>query len=68
MDTITVSPKFQIVIPKNIRENMHIKAGNKLQMFPFEARIEIVPVKSIKKLKGIVAGINTTINRDKDRF
>jgi AbrB family looped-hinge helix DNA binding protein len=65
--TVKVSPKFQVVIPKDIREAIGLKAGQKLVVFRFENRIEMVPVEPIKKLRGFVRGIDTTVPRDEDR-
>ncbi len=68
MTAVTVSPKFQVVIPKEIRESMGITSGQKIQMLSFRNRIELVPIKPIKELKGILKGINTKIKREKDRL
>jgi len=68
MTAVTVSPKFQVVIPKEIRESMGITSGQKIQMLNFRNRIELIPIKPIKELKGILKGINTEINREEDRL
>lgn len=67
MPIVKVSPKFQVVIPKEIRENSGIKVGSKMDIFVYDGRIELVPIKSIKNLKGSLPGINTNIDRDSDR-
>ncbi len=67
MSRVTVSPKFQVVIPKDVREAMGIRPGEKVDVFQYENRIEFVPVKSIKSLRGFLKGIDTTVNREKDR-
>lgn len=67
MQTVTISPKYQIVIPKELREALHLQPGEKLQVFRYQNRIEFVPVKDIKKMRGFLQGIDTTIERDKDR-
>lgn len=66
MQSVTVSPKFQVVIPKKVREEMGIVAGQKIQMIAYRNRIELVPIKPMKKLKGFLKGIKTDIKRDKD--
>jgi AbrB family looped-hinge helix DNA binding protein len=66
--TVKVSPKFQVVIPKDIREAMGLKAGQKLVVFRFENRIEMIPSEPIKKLRGFARGIETSVPRDEDRF
>ncbi|MBU1151797.1 AbrB/MazE/SpoVT family DNA-binding domain-containing protein [Patescibacteria group bacterium] len=68
MTTITISPKFQIVIPKEIRDNMSLNSGMKLEIVPYKNRIELIPLKSIKSLRGSLKGIDTTIMREKDRI
>ena len=67
MDTVTVSPKFQVVIPKHVREAMAIRPGQKLRIFEYGDRIELVPVRPVRKLRGFLKGIDTDVPRDKDR-
>ena len=68
MTTVTVSPKYQVVIPKDIRNKIELKPGQKFQVLNYGDRIEFVPIKNIKKLKGFLKGIDTTIEREKDRI
>jgi AbrB family looped-hinge helix DNA binding protein len=56
------------VIPKDIREAMGLKAGQRLEMFRFDNRIEMIPSEPIKKLRGFARGIDTSVPRDGDRF
>jgi AbrB family looped-hinge helix DNA binding protein len=56
------------VIPRKIRNQLGIKVGQKFQVMPYEGRIEIIPVESIKKSRGFLKGIDTTIEREKDRL
>jgi len=67
MLSVTVSPKFQVVIPKEVRESMGIVSGQKIQMLTYRNRIELIPIKPMKKLKGFLKGIDTGIERDVDR-
>ncbi len=67
MNTVTVSPKFQVVIPKEIREAMKIKSGQKIQMITYGDRIELIPIKPMKEMRGFLKGINTEVARDNDR-
>jgi AbrB family looped-hinge helix DNA binding protein len=62
-----VSPKFQVVIPRAIRESLSIKPGQKVQVIQYEDRIELIPLKPIKKMRGFLKGIDTTIEREPDR-
>jgi AbrB family looped-hinge helix DNA binding protein len=67
MQTVTISPKYQIVIPKELREALHLNPGEKLQVFRYQNRLEFVPVKDIKKMRGFLKGMDTKLDRDKDR-
>jgi AbrB family looped-hinge helix DNA binding protein len=67
MTAVTVSPKFQVVIPKEIREALGIFSGQKVQMLTYRNRIELIPLKSMREMKGFLKGIDTNVPRDKDR-
>ena len=67
MTAVTVSPKFQVVIPKHIRESMGIYSGQKVLMMSYQNRIELIPLKPMKEMKGFLKGINTDVQRDDDR-
>ena len=68
MQTVTVSPKFQVVIPKDIRETMGLRPGQKLKVIEYEGRIELIPDRDLSELKGFLKGINTEFNREDDRL
>jgi AbrB family looped-hinge helix DNA binding protein len=68
MNTVTISSKFQVVIPKEIRESIGLQAGTSLEIINYGTRIELVPIHPMKKLKGIYKGINTDIIREDDRL
>ena len=67
METVKLSPKFQVVIPKDIRERLKLKAGQQIQAIAYDDRIELVPVRAVKSLRGALKGLDTTVPRDKDR-
>ena len=67
MTTVTISPKFQVVIPKEVRQKLGLRAGQKVQTIVFEDRIELIPVKPIKKMRGFLKGIDTSVKREADR-
>ena len=67
METVIVSPKFQVVIPKEIREALKLTPGQKVQALLYENRIELIPVRPVKQMRGFLKGIDTTIIRDGDR-
>jgi AbrB family looped-hinge helix DNA binding protein len=68
MTRVKVSPKFQVVIPKHVREQLGIHAGQELQVVQFSDRIEFVPLQDIKSRKGFLKGIDTSVRREKDRL
>ena len=68
MNTVTISPEFQVVIPQAIRESLQLKPGQKIQAIQFENRIELIPVVPMKSMRGFLKGIDTTIEREKDRL
>lgn len=67
MTTVTLSSKFQIVIPKKIRDSVPLSSGMKFDVIPFGDRIELIPVHPINSLRGVLDGIDTNIVREKDR-
>ncbi len=67
MQAVTVSPKFQVVIPLAVRKAMGLLPGVKLQVVHFENRIELIPVRSSKSLRGSLKGISTDVPRERDR-
>ena len=68
MTSVTVSPKYQIVIPKEIRESMGIFSGQKIQMMYYQGRIELIPLRPMKEMKGFLEGIDTSVVREEDRI
>ena len=68
MSTVTVSPKFQVVIPRDVRKSLGITAGQKIRVIALGDRIEFIPIKPAKALRGFVRGIDSTVSRDKDRM
>jgi len=67
METVTVSPRFQVVIPRAVRRQLGIRPGLKLRVTPFKNRIELIPVKDVKDARGFLQGIDTLVEREEDR-
>jgi AbrB family looped-hinge helix DNA binding protein len=67
MTAVTVSPKYQVVIPRDVRESMGIKSGQKVQVLMYKNRIELIPLQPIGKLRGIARGVDAPFVRDEDR-
>jgi AbrB family looped-hinge helix DNA binding protein len=67
MDTVVVSPEFQITNPSAIREALHLKAGQKLRVFCYADRVEFIPVRPIQQMRGFLRGMDTSIEREDGR-
>ncbi len=68
MDSVTVSPKFQVVIPREVREAMDIRPGQKVRVLQYEGRIELVPERAMRDMRGTLAGMDTSVPREPDRL
>ncbi len=68
MNTVIVSSKFQVVIPKEVRRRLKLKPGQKLQIIETGEGIQFIPLKNIKEARGFLKGIDTNIKREKDRL
>jgi len=68
MVTVTVSSKYQVVIPVAIRDKLNIRVGQKIQLIPYQDRIEFVPIQDIRKMRGFLKGIDTKVPREEDRI
>jgi len=67
VETVTISPKFQVVIPKAIRERLRLSPGQKIQAVVYGDRIELIPVRPAVEMRGFLKGIDTRIERESDR-
>ncbi len=68
MSVVLVSPKYQVVIPKVVREALNLRPGQRMQAIQYQNRIELVPLRPIKSARGFLRGIDTTIAREEDRL
>lgn len=67
VETVTISTKYQVVIPKEIRERLGLLPGQKVQAIAYGGRIELIPVRSVRQMKGFLNGIDTNVEREGDR-
>ena len=68
MEAVKISPKFQVVIPKNIRNELHLVPGQKMQAITYGNRIELIPEQNLVQMRGFLKGIDTTVVREDDRL
>ncbi len=68
MDTVTVSTKYQVVIPSGIRKLIDVQPGQKIQVILYDGRIEMIPIKPTKETRGFLEGIDTAVEREADRL
>jgi AbrB family looped-hinge helix DNA binding protein len=66
MDTVTISSKYQMVIPRSIREKWNVKPGQKVRLIVYGNRLEVVPVRNIKEARGFLKGMSSDIDRDEE--
>ncbi len=66
MDTVTLSPRFQVVIPRSVRKHMNLKPGEKFQVISFENRIELIPILPMSEMRGFLKGFDPTFFREKE--
>lgn len=67
MTVVTISPKFQVVIPRAVRERLGLRPGQQVQAIAHGDRIELIPVRPAKALRGFLRGMDTTLTREDDR-
>jgi AbrB family looped-hinge helix DNA binding protein len=67
MSVVTVSPKFQVVIPREIRESLGLEPGQKVQAFQYLNRVELIPVRAVREMRGFLEGMETSVPRERDR-
>jgi len=67
MNTVTISSDYQVVIPKAIREELKLQPGQKVEAIGYDGRIELIPVRPIREMRGFLRGIDTTVEREGDR-
>jgi AbrB family looped-hinge helix DNA binding protein len=66
MDAVTVSPKYQVVIPLKVRERMRVKPGQKMHVIAYDNMVVFIPIRPIKQARGLLKGIDTRIERDEE--
>jgi len=68
MNVVTISPKFQVVIPRDIRARLELEPGQKVQALVFGNRIEFIPLRPPREMRGFLRGLDTTVHRERDRL
>ena len=68
MEAVKISPKFQVVIPKKVRESMQLRPGQQMQVIEYGNRVELIPIKSVESMRGFMKGIKTEFTREDERL
>ncbi|CAN5688446.1 MAG: AbrB/MazE/SpoVT family DNA-binding domain-containing protein [Gemmatimonadetes bacterium] len=68
MERVTISPKYQVVIPRSVRERLNLQPGQQVQVIPYENRIEFIPLRPARELRGFLRGMSTDLHPDPDRL
>jgi len=66
-NTVTLSPKYQVVIPRRIRENLRLRPGERFHVINYEGRVELIPVRKMREMRGFLRGMDSQVQRDEDR-
>ncbi len=66
MHTVTISSKYQVVIPRPIRDQFNLKPGQKLMFIPYKDTLRVVIVPPIEEVEGMFEGVDTDPNREKE--
>ncbi len=67
MNTVTLSPKYQVVIPLRVRERLRLRPGERFQVIHYDGRVELIPVRRMRETRGFLRGLDARIERDEDR-
>jgi AbrB family looped-hinge helix DNA binding protein len=68
MEKVVISPKYQVVIPRRVREKLGLQPGQQVQVIPYENRIELIPLRPARELRGFLRGMNSDFEREPDRL
>jgi len=68
METVKISSKFQIVIPREARTALRLRPGQRVRVFVYDGRLEIIPIRPMKEMRGFVRGMDSSFEREKDRY
>jgi AbrB family looped-hinge helix DNA binding protein len=67
MNTVMVSPEYQVVIPLHVRQSLGLQPGQEVQVIQYDNRVELIPLRSIQNARGMLRGIDTNVEREGDR-
>lgn len=68
MTTVTVSTKYQVVIPEHVRKSLGVRPGEKFQVLSYDGRVQLIPLRKMREMKGVLRGMSSTISREPDRL
>lgn len=68
MNTVTLSENFELRVPDEVRDALHLSPGEQFRVIPYAGRLEFIPIRKASDLRGFARGMDTTIERDEDRL
>jgi AbrB family looped-hinge helix DNA binding protein len=68
MEMVRLSSKYQVVIPRSVRQRLELRPGQRVHVLPYDNRIELILVRPIAKMRGFLKGIDTSVARGADRL
>ena len=68
MEKVTISPTFKVVIPRSVRQCLDLQPGQQLQVMVYDGRIELIPVKPARELRGFLQGMSTDLEREVEKL
>ena len=67
METVRLSPKYQVVIPRSVRQGLKLSPGQEVAVIRYRGRIELVPMSPVKEMRGFLRGVDPSVEREPDR-
>jgi AbrB family looped-hinge helix DNA binding protein len=68
METVKISSKFQVAIPSKARQELRLRAGRKVRVFVYDGLLALVPIRPMREMRGFARGMDTAIERERDRL
>lgn len=67
METVKLSPKYRVVIPRSVREGLKLRPGQEVAVIRYRGRIELVPMSPVEEMRGFLRRVEPSVEREPDR-